>query len=319
MFPPSLLGILLLVTLSGFQTAGRAAISEPAASWLEKMAEAHATLEYDGRMVYLQDSRISSLGIVHRIGPNGSEERLYTLDGEPRELVRNIDRLSCKLSAGKALEIPLPPGVGEAEPMARRINELGNHYRITLQGHERIADRDTQRIDLMPKGRFRYGHRLWLDSVTGLPLKTQLVGPQGKVMEQVMFTKIQYLAAAPADNGAPVQPPGIGDEADRAVTPAVIPPSSWRVDRPPEGFRLTSYRLLDHGAKTTEHLVYSDGMSTVSVFIEDPDPAIRFNGIDRRGTVSLYGRTYADHQITVVGEVPETTVRRIGDGLRSIP
>jgi sigma-E factor negative regulatory protein RseB len=305
--------------LLGIQTISRAAISEPAASWLQRMTQARATLAYDGKMVYLQDGRMSTLGIIHRIGPNGSEERLHTLDGEPREVVRNIDHLSCKLSAGNALEIPLSPGVGDTEPMARRISALGDHYRVTLQGHERIADRDTQRIDLMPKGRFRYGHRLWLDSATGLPLKTQLVGSQGKVMEQVMFTEIQYQQPTTADLGPPAQPAKLGDEGDRAVATGTIPPSSWRVDHPPEGFRLTSYRLLHHGAKTTEHLVYTDGMSTVSVFIEDPDPAIRFNGVGRRGTVSLYGRTYAGHQITVIGEVPETTVRRIGDGLRSIP
>lgn len=311
-WPVSQLFIWLALLLLPLSTT--AASPEQIAPWLEKMRNA-VQQDYDGEMVYLRDGRITSLGVVHRMGPNGPSDRLFALDGAPRELVRDINRVSCKLAPGQILELPLGSSAGNYRPDSEQLAAIGRQYQISLQQPERIANRETQPIELIPNGNQRYGHRLWLDTVTGLPLKTQLLDPGGQVLEQLMFTEIDFLDATNGDNDTN----NGGDNRDSATdtpAPAVFNPSNWTVDHLPEGFSLTAKRRLTDGTGTSEHLIFSDGMATVSVFIEDLEPDSAFNGISRRGSVTLYGRTFADHQVTVIGEVPETTARRFGDGLR---
>jgi sigma-E factor negative regulatory protein RseB len=59
-------------------------------------------------------------------------------------------------------------------------------------------------------------------------------------------------------------------------------------------------------------MVYSDGLATVSVYVEQlPAPEDAFNGLSTMGAVNAYGRLLEGHQITVVGEVPPVTVELI--------
>jgi sigma-E factor negative regulatory protein RseB len=63
--------------------------------------------------------------------------------------------------------------------------------------------------------------------------------------------------------------------------------------------------------------VYSDGLAGISVFIEPiagRSDAAR-HGIARMGAVNVYRREVADHLVTVVGEAPAASVRRVGDAV----
>jgi sigma-E factor negative regulatory protein RseB len=69
---------------------------------------------------------------------------------------------------------------------------------------------------------------------------------------------------------------------------------------------------MDTSHTPVNHLVYSDGLAMVSVFVEalvDGEEVLQ--GYSSRGAVNAFSRVAGDHQITVVGEVPLTTVRRI--------
>ena len=304
-------------------TAGAAPPEAETAAWLQKLVNADRTLNYEGEMVYLQDGHMSSVAVIHHSGPNGVQERLTALDGTPREVVRGLKRLSCKLGADQTIDLPLQPA-GDAATLAAHLDQLNDYYRISLGGRLRIAMRDTQGINLIPHEDSRYGHRLWLDADTGLALKTQMLDSDGRVIEQTMFTQITYLDPpainAVASAGAtPAAPDAITAEpvksTDTGDTPFEL--SNWHAAQLPSGFRLTTHRRVDNAASPTEQLVYSDGLASISVFIEQlRDGDSGFNGSSRRGTVTLYGRTTGGHQLTVIGEVPEHTARRVGDGLQ---
>jgi sigma-E factor negative regulatory protein RseB len=65
------------------------------------------------------------------------------------------------------------------------------------------------------------------------------------------------------------------------------------------------------------HLVYSDGLASVSVFIQAPTPGkAPVVGSGRAGVASAYTTVVQGHQVTVVGEVPPDTLRFIATGLR---
>jgi len=314
---PPLRTLLTVLTLLLAAPIAQAELPDGTLPWLQKLATVHATTSYEGEMVYLQDGRMTTVGVVHHAGPDGGEERLFTLDGQPREVIRGIDRLLCKTAPGQSMEMPLNTQVGDANQRFTRLDELSESYRISLVDQQRIAARNTQRIDLTPHDDSRYGHRLWLDVDTGLPLKTEVIGTDGEIIEQAMFTKIHYLDdAVGADTDT-----NDADNAASAANIAPFTPTRWHAEQLPAGFRLSTHRNIsaqaNSSAPPTEHLVYSDGMTTVSVFVESLAPGdAGFNGITRRGTITLYGRADAGRQFTVIGEVPESTVRHIGDGLR---
>jgi sigma-E factor negative regulatory protein RseB len=83
----------------------------------------------------------------------------------------------------------------------------------------------------------------------------------------------------------------------------------------PAGFAMSD-RATDPaaaGRMPVEHLVYTDGLASVSVFIEHLDAqGERLEGLSRMGAVNAYGTMVAGFQVTAVGEVPGGTVERIG-------
>ena len=94
----------------------------------------------------------------------------------------------------------------------------------------------------------------------------------------------------------------------------------WEAAKVPEGFSLTRKirRKSPMRSEMLEHYVYSDGLATVSVFVEDidEDAGARITGLNRRGAVHAFGREIDGHQVTVVGEVPAETVDLIGMSVR---
>ena len=329
---PLLAGLLVLACALPL-SAAQSSLPEAAAPWLKKLVSADSTLNYEGELVYLQDGQMSSVSVVHHSGPDGVQERLTSLSGTPREVVRGLKRLSCKLSPGQAVELPLQPS-SDAATLASQLEQLNDYYIISLGDHQRIAARDTQRINLMPRGSARYGHRLWLDVETGLPLKTQMVDGDGNIIEQAMFTQIAFLEA-PIGIAAVIEP-GTEPDLESRPTASVItspeaPPSEapldasdtpfepgdWHATQLPTGFRLTTHRRITNSSSPTEQLVYSDGMASISVFIEQlTDGDNGFNGSSQRGTITVYGRTIDRHQLTIIGEVPQHTARQVGDGIQ---
>ena len=83
--------------------------------------------------------------------------------------------------------------------------------------------------------------------------------------------------------------------------------------RVPPGFVkiVDGFRRL-RGARQVAHLVYSDGLVAVSVFIEPIGAAASHPiGISRQGGINVVIRQQDDNLVTVLGEVPVATVRQI--------
>jgi sigma-E factor negative regulatory protein RseB len=97
----------------------------------------------------------------------------------------------------------------------------------------------------------------------------------------------------------------------------------WYVVRLPAGFTLRTARIqLQEGAsEPTRHLVYSDGLASVSVFIEPhgPQGEPSGHGLARLGSAFVYSRSMNGHQVTAVGEVPAATVEAIATNVSKQP
>lgn len=310
------LGVLALVSTEAWGQ------DEDAAAWIARMNTAVEQLDYRGRYVHQQGETIETLYIVHRYDDGRVSERLLSLDGAGREIVRDGDVVRCilpdretvLLENSNASPLAVLPSYSEA---------VRTHYEVTLHETDRIADRRTQIVSIMPRDEMRYGYRLWLDEETALPLRSELIDEGGRTVEQLLFTGIEL--------DVPISPselePTINDEGFSLVSDRPRPSSaassdlmSLVADDLPSGFELSaaSTSTMAGSRYPVDHLVYTDGLATVSVFVEDPksSPEIA-DGHSRLGTANAFSTSLQGRRVTAVGEVPRRTVETIATSLRS--
>lgn len=296
--------------------------ADEAREWLSKMSSAIKNLDYEGTFVYAHGSTLEALSIVHSRTAVGESERLFSLVGAAREILREDDLLTCILPDDEAVVVEktrprkyLPTGLLE---LNQRLSE---YYDFRVIGSDRMTGRPATVIGVIPRDPYRYGYRLWLDDETALLLKSDMVNDEGKALEQVMFTSLKVMDRVPEEHLKPVSlEEGFkwfrGEEMTNEHKASHVP--GWKVKRLPGGFRMiaNSEHNLAMGRQPVEHLVYTDGLSSVSVFIEKPDTENdEMKGVSYMGAVNAYGTIVAGYQVTVVGEVPEAAVMMIGDSV----
>ena len=88
----------------------------------------------------------------------------------------------------------------------------------------------------------------------------------------------------------------------------------WQPASLPPGFKLTSHSHKTGAEGIYEHMVYSDGLAAVSVYVEKQGMEAEVKpGISQLGTHNAYTRKQGELQITVIGEVPAITVKTIAN------
>jgi sigma-E factor negative regulatory protein RseB len=316
----ALLSLALLLPL----LIGTAATAQDrnAEALLERMRSAAASINYVGVFVYRRNGQMETIRIVHRVSEDGEQVRLTSLNGAPREILRDHRGVTCVRSDHRSVLVNESRGHGVFPGAALRTAGpgVGPHYRVSLGGEERVAGRPTREVRVEPTDAFRYGLRLWLDNETGLVLKSTLLDGQGQELEQFMFTSIEVPATIPAEDLAPeVSSEGFAwqttpaPKAEARGEPAAAEPA-WMVGWVPPGFAQSAHsRESMPGVRhPVEHLVFTDGLAAFSIYLERVDterPPLE--GASRVGAMTAYATHTADHQVTVLGEVPVATVERV--------
>jgi sigma-E factor negative regulatory protein RseB len=322
--------LLFLVLCTG---TGSAAAGEGTDEWLLRVSDAARLSNYQGVVVYRDDDKLETLRITHRQKDGREQERITSLSGEPRDVFREEDRVTSILPKGPAQQHAQDTGGSPKSlfPMMSRetLARAAAHYEFRELGQARVAGRQCRGVALVPRDEYRYGYQVCADSETAVPLKVSLLDHKGKVLEQMMFTEIQYpenipdqMFALPADvrGAVPTRP-------DVQVVSQDLTLENWALNRLPPGFRVAQreIRPMENGEGELEHVLLSDGLSAVSVFrvhARSPGPAGErklFSGFSRMGAMHAYGRIVGRFHVTVVGEVPKATVRMIGDGMDPEP
>lgn len=247
------------------------------------MAEALRSLSYEGTLVYLHGNRLESLRVVHRIENRQIQEHLVALNGPIRTLVRGKSGVACKLSAPHSVSVP-GRGLGKDIFHARKpdLGVLQDHYQIHPLGEARVAGRFAEVVGVTPRDRLRYGYRFYLDRESGLPLKSDLTGQQTDPIEQVMFTSLDLLPSRRAESTADPMPRQ-GRYGPEPPIPDSLP---WRFDTLPPGFSLVMHNdWRPAGGQPVDHFVLSDGLASVSVYVEADNPREGLEGDTHIGAV----------------------------------
>jgi sigma-E factor negative regulatory protein RseB len=306
--------------------------ADDAHAWLTRMSEAARTLNFTGTFVYQHDNQLDSMRIVHKLRDGRAHERLVSLTGVAREVVRDEREVRCYLPDQNSVVVEHRKADGRRFPaiLPPSARELERSYRITLGKQGRVADRRAQAVRIEPKDGYRYGYHLWADRDTGLLLKASLIDEQQRVVEQFLFTEITIGGEIPDSELEPRNPAkdyvwyrSNGLESGKEIDS----PKAWSAGQLPEGFALTMHvtRKVPTRRLPVEHMVFSDGLAVVSVFVErlgergaDAADPSGIEGLTEIGAVHALGRVVGDHQVTVVGEVPAQTVELIAAGIEPV-
>lgn len=276
-------------------------------------------------VAYGSAARLATFRVVHKVADGIERERIVHLNGPPREILRHGEEVTCVLQPDDellALEGTIP-GRPYEHVLGRRFEDVSDNYRVVLRGRDRVAARPAMRLNVTPHDHDRFGYRLWLDEATGVLLRAELHDSEGTNLEIFQFTSLR-LGEDVAD--ADLEPATDGTVVRRLSQPASAKdnqPSSpgWSARWVPQGFRLTSADTRQtHGRAThVDTLVFSDGLAAFSVFVEAMPESGASNIVSRNGATVVLTHLAAgaagDHLVTVVGEVPVATARRIAGGI----
>ncbi len=283
-------------------------LNSDAVALVEKMSHSLREQNYRGIFTYQYGSTIESLNIEHTVVDGVENETLMHLSGNRRTVVRQAHPLNCVHPGHRLLQ-----AAGQLELDCG----VARHYKLEITGHERLAGRQAVKLRISPHDMFRYGYRLAVDESSGLLLKSQIMGHDGEMLERFEFADLNVGAAPsledlqPGDHVAhhPAPPPGKSAADD-----------GWSVGWVPDGFIRTAN---DH-EQVAQVRTFTDGLAVFSIFFEAsrhiPGPATGGAGSAHQGATTAYTRISSiggrSWLITVIGEVPVNTARRVAESVR---
>ena len=313
--------VLLGLSAANFAVAD-SADSREGLQWLSKMATASNQLNYSGTFVYQHGGQSETSRIAHFMNPAGGVfEKLETLDGPIREVVRSNDQVTCYLPGTKTVLIEQRNARLLPALLPESLTGITESYVVRVGGRDRVAGHECQVVAPEPRDNLRYGRQFCLETRWGLPLRVRTFNEKNDSVESFAFTELK-----------------IGGRFDREKVKSRYAARSrnWRIDRSalnvtekaaetgwvvvnrPPGFRklMEVKRSIAGRSAPVAQIVFSDGLAAISVFIEPmPKEKPAETSLTHQGAVNIYTRSYADRMVTVLGEAPAATVMQIANSL----
>jgi len=293
---------------------------------LTDMVESMRNTNFEGVYVHVRGDVIETMEVVHASDGRHEFERLTSLTGEKREVLRDDDTCRCTWPDQRMVIKGYFPGA-RAKISAERFSNPGllqENYQIVSAGYDRVAGRDCKLIALVPKDALRYGYKLCVDQDHSLMLRMSVFNEEGVAVEHNFFTALTvydeplpvsaYASRIDADDFDVVG----GEITSRGETTA---PPTWKIDPLPKGYELKNYlhRVNPVTQNQFEHYAYTDGLSTISVFVEQvgegehPLPKMRMSH-----AMNIQTRFVDGYRVTVIGEAPQRVVELFCKNARPI-
>ncbi len=286
--------------------------------WLDRMTGAVQTTDYEGTVIRLQDGNVEAFKVVHAVSDGVVREKVIIQDGNGLEIIRNGNEVHCIFPDHESVLVEEWDNQSTLfSTLPSREIRFASEYDVLIKGFERVAARKTVELSILPHDNYRYGYRIWLDVETGFPLQTQLIGDDSAPLVQVKFADIRIhseILASALVSSYSTDTWKWTDVPRRKVKRDVE--TDWLSSDVPAGFRLVSTKqeLLPDGEDAMTHMLYGDGLATVSVFVavaRDEHKAKR----SHVGASNSYSTVIDGYRVTAVGEVPKITVKQIATSM----
>ena len=296
-------------------------MADPAMDWVQKMSYAMRNLNYQGDFVYLHENQLESMRISHYKDANGEKERLISLNGEAREVIRDNQNLTCIWPSSRKVVVDFSRR-NNFSPIfiPEDIARLEKFYDMKMLDNDRVAGMGAVVVHIDPRDKYRYGMKFWINDQNGLMMKSSLINEDGKVVEEVMFTSLKLFDG---DEKLVIDTMPKIDENFTLVryhsgdsSKSFAADNAWQLANAPGGFWRES--VLKRKIPGTDHfvqqMVYTDGLASLSIFIEKKT-SLSSGGMSSMGAVNAFIRILNDYSVTAIGEVPAVTVKQLAESV----
>ncbi len=295
--------------------------------WLMRLHQASGRQAYVGTLVVTTGKYMSSARIWHVCEGTQQIERVEALTGVPRLTYRRNDQVVTYLPTSRTAVVETRASLGIFPDVVSRADpSIAQFYQLKSagQGQGQVAGYLADVVQLVPRDGWRFGYRIWTERATGLVVKLQTLDLLQMVLEQAAFSQLQLAEpiswarlSAMMDNieGYLVKKPElITTTADQ---------EGWRFNAPVPGFKPISCQRRQEGGSIVSRgplqCVFSDGLASVSLFIEAFDAASHRQHQrltqPAMGATHMYTHRSGDWWFTVIGEVPQQTLQRFAQSL----
>lgn len=285
---------------------------------LDGMVRSFRELNYDISFVYIRDGKIEPMRLVHALKDGRERERLVHLNGQPREVIREDDTITAYLAGAQPVMLDKADGnVVWTRALLGNLQQMRQHYELSDAGPARIAGRDARELVIRSNDGERYGYRLWVDTVSGLLLRSDLIGGSGQILEQWQVVSLQLKDVIPDSDlrvGFAVSAPAGVRVLSAKVANTEADVATWQVGWLPDGFTLRSQQMQhrNDSVAPVQHLLFSDGVASISVYVSTPPQGITsLERTWRKGAMTIVESANRERRVTVVGDIPSQTARRI--------
>lgn len=290
--------------------------------WLMRMHDASRKRAYTGTFVVSSDAMLASARIWHACEGDQQIERVDALTGPPRSTFRRNDHVVTFLQDSKVARMEKREALGLFPNLLQAADSsIPEFYAARHLGQDRVAGFEADIVLLKPKDQLRYGYRIWSEKKSGLVIKLQTLDLEGRVLEQAAFSELQIDAPVRLDKLARMMNKTTGYRTERLETVAVDPEAEgWMLRDPVPGFRPMSCikRAAQAGTQpTTMQWVFSDGLASVSLFVEPFDEQRHLKqGLVAVGATQSLMKRSDGWWLTAVGEVPPATLKIFAKSLQ---
>lgn len=307
-----LVSVLALVSL---MTAQASAESTSAEALLHQMGQASTELNYEMSYILIRQNSIEPLMYRHATTDEQALAHLVYLSGPVREVIRRGREISYFEQgidpftiASNNMVAPIPP------LMNSDIEQLSKYYDFVSMGRAREAGSACEVIRIVPKDGNRYSYMVWIDERSKLPLRTDLVSRDGEALEQ--YRAVSYVVN---DKIADLL-----DGLNKIQLPAAVSMPKrdngrvgWFLAWKPAGFEVINYNSyrLAITERAVESQMYTDGLFNFSVYISDADSLSVREQLVRQGRRTFHSHTDGQREVTVVGDIPPSTAKRIAESV----
>ena len=314
--------------------AATAQTDEPPAmgvnEWLQRMHAGARQRNYVGTFVVsAPGGDLSSARIWHVRDGDHQIERIEALSGPPRSTFRRNSNVMTFLPEAKVVKVEKRENLDLFPNLPDKPDSsIADFYDVRAIGKDRVAGFDADVVQLVPHDSLRFGYRIWSERRSGLVVKLQTVDSESRVVEQSAFSELQLDAPVKAQALAQMMANTSGYRIEKLeLERTTAQDEGWTLSTPVAGFKPRSFfrRPPTGGEKskqdaTTVQWTFSDGLASVSLFIERYD-AVRAprDGVLTIGATNAIRRRLpepaSDWWLTAVGEVPQQTLNAFAQSL----
>lgn len=293
---------------------------------LEQIQQAARELDYSGVLSYSNDAGSETMSLVHVIDGKGERERLTVLDGMEREYLRNNDVVQCLIPHKKLVILEKPREGRFPALLVGETAQVESFYTLTAGDPQRIAGRECQPYTLQPVDEWRYGYSLCVDKAYNLLLKLQTLDMQvaatPTVISQVAFAQVNIAEAVEADALDTSWQYNDWKTIKTQMEATDLAAQGWRIPYPNGFVPVNEVSRFMRSERQVAQLVLSDGLASISVFIE---PVGQFSQRlkedlgSRNGNTHLYRKRIGEYWLTATGEIPLETLHYLGNNTELVP